>query len=526
MPSARAPQTHRRQVLLGLAAILALALFLRLFRLSTFPPGLYPDVAVNGLDALHLGSNGPRVFYNRGNGNEIEGMIVWLDWLMRQLVGREPIFLYATTVVIGVLTIPVQYLLGARLFSRRVGLLSAALLAVSFWDVHFSRIGYRTLLVPLFVDLVLLSGVWAVRRGGTWRWVVAGAVLGVGNYTYTGYRLVFVALAVTALVAWRQGAPRGGPRQWAAYAAAALVLSLPFLVAVLLDPHDFFGRTEGVSVLEGGPAGLPLRALDRLGRALGMFNVAGDPEKQYDVPHLPMFDPLAGSAFIAGLVVAVRRWRELRFTALLTTLVAFTLVVGLSDRTPHVLRASGVVPVACLLAAVGLDRVAGALLRPRRARLAAAAVVLCSATWTGVWYFAVYPTVPGLASEFNAELIQLGRFMVASDFQGRPLYVVETSYASDGPHPDNFRSETLQFETDGRVAWTFLAFSDIDRLGAPRPAVIYDLTDVEARIRLARRYPGGRVADVLSLPEGHNFAVFVADGGDIVPRPPGPYRNT
>ena len=103
-----------------------------MLRLDTFPPGLYADVAANGIDALRLPRQGLQVIYPRGNGNGIEGMIDWLDAISVALVGGKPIALYLTTVVIGLVTIPIHYLVASRLFGRRVGLISAALLAVSF----------------------------------------------------------------------------------------------------------------------------------------------------------------------------------------------------------------------------------------------------------------------------------------------------------------------------------------------------------------------------------------------------------
>ena len=132
------------------------AAILRTFRLDTFPPGLYADVAANGLDALGVPKHGLQVIYPRGTGNAIEGMISWLDAISVALVGGKPMALYLTTVVIGMVTLPIHYLLGSRLFGRRIGLISTALLAVSFWAVHYSRLGYRTALVPLFLDLSFL----------------------------------------------------------------------------------------------------------------------------------------------------------------------------------------------------------------------------------------------------------------------------------------------------------------------------------------------------------------------------------
>ena len=507
-------------------AILVVAAILRTFRLDTFPPGLYADVAANGLDALGIPKHGLQVIYPRGTGNGIEGMISWLDAISVALLGGKPIALYVTTVVIGLVTLPIHYLVGSRLFGRRIGLISTALLAVSFWAVHYSRLGYRTALVPLFLDLSFLVLFLAVRRGGNWRWALAGAVIGLGVYTYTGYRLVVLVLAGLIVLRLRAGRRLPGTRSsWTTYIVAAALVVAPIGIATLLHP-DVLNRAAGVSVLGGGPIlGLPGRLADHAWRTIAVFNLWGDPERQYNVPHLPLFDPLVGLAFLAGIVVAVRRWRESRYALLLLWLGVFTLVVGLSDRTPHMLRGSGLIPAAYLLAAVGLDAVLQKVW-PRRAALAAAAVWAISLAWTVIFYFAVYPTVPGLYIEWMGDRVDVGRFMDATDWNGRQLYVAITYTNRGTVNPDPFRTIPIQFMTQGHVSWTFLDYRQVAQLPGDVPiAVVVDERDRVVLSRLAERFPDGYVAYVLPLPQ-RPVAIFLhGDAGWFHPALSPPYSN-
>jgi hypothetical protein len=478
------------------------------------------------LDALGVPRHGLQVIYPRGTGNGIEGMISWLDAISVALVGGKPIALYLTTVVIGLVTLPVHYLLGSRLFGRRVGLISTALLAVSFWAVHYSRLGYRTALVPLFLDLAFLLLWWAIQRGAAWRWALAGAVIGLGIYTYTGYRLVVLVLAGLIVLRIRGGRALPGTRSsWAIYVVAAAVVVAPLGVATVLHP-EVLNRAAGVSVLGGGPVlALPIRLFDHAWRTLAAFNLWGDPERQYNIPHLPFFDPLVGLAFLAGIVVAVKRWRESRYALLLLWLGVFTLVVGLSDRTPHMLRGSGLVPAAYLLAAVGLDAVLQRVW-PRRAAMAALAVCLVSLIWTTGFYFAVYPTVPGLYIEFMGDRVDVGRFMDATDWNGRQLYVAITYTRSGQVNPDPFRAIPIQFMTAGRAGWTFLDYRRVGDLPADVPiAVVVDARDRVVLSLLAERFPDGAVAYVLPLPQ-RPVAVFLhGNAGPFHPATSRPYSN-
>jgi hypothetical protein len=502
--------------------VLLVAAILRTFRLDTFPPGLYADVAENGLDAQH----GLQAIYSRGIGNGIEGMIVWLDAVSVALLGARPMAIYVTTVVIGLVTLPIHFLLASRLFGRRVGLISTALLAVSFWAVHYSRLGYRTLLVPLFLDLAFLLLWWASQRGSAWRWALAGAAIGLGGYTYTSYRLV--VLVIVGLVVVRIRARRelpGNRSSWALYALGAAVLAAPLVIATILHP-DVLNRDVGVSVVNGGSLlGLPGRLFDHAWRTIVAFNVWGDAEGQYNIPHLPLFDPLVGLAFLAGIVVAFTRWRESRYALVLLWLGVFTLVVALSDRTPHMLRGSGLVPAAYLLAAVGLDAVLQKLW-PRRVALVAAAVWVISLVWTAVFYFAVYPTVPSLYVGLMGDRVDVGRFIDATDWNGRHLYLAITYTTHGKVYPDPFRAIPVQFMTRGRADWTFLDYRLVGQLPADIPiAVVVDANDRVTLTRLEDRFTDGRVAYVLKLPQ-RPVAVFLhGGGGAFSPGTVGPYSN-
>jgi hypothetical protein len=306
--------------------------------------------------------------------------------------------------------------------------------------------------------------------------------------------------------------------------AAAAVMA-PLGIVTLLHP-EVLNRAAGVSVLGGGPLlALPGRLADHALRTLAVFNLWGDPERQYNVPHLPLFDPLVGLAFLAGIVVALKRWRESRYALLLVWLGVFTLVVGLSDRTPHMLRGSGLVPAAYLLAAVGLDAVFQRLW-PRRVALAAAAVWVLSLAWTATFYFAVYPTVPGLYIEFMGDRVDVGRFIDASGWNGRKLYVGITYTRNGKVNPDPFRAIPIQYITEGHVAWTFLDYRRVGELPGDVPiAVVVDAKDQFLLARLAERFPDGRVAYLVPISQ-RPVAVFLhGDAGAFHPAPSRPYSN-
>ncbi|MBO9370869.1 MAG: glycosyltransferase family 39 protein, partial [Chloroflexi bacterium] len=121
--------------------ILLLAAALRLPALGQVPPGLYHDEAYYGLDAVDILQGRLQVYFPANNGRE--PLFIYLAAGTIGLLGRSPFALRLTSAFVGLLTIAATAAAGRALFSRRVGLLAAAILSVTLWHVHLSRVGFR-----------------------------------------------------------------------------------------------------------------------------------------------------------------------------------------------------------------------------------------------------------------------------------------------------------------------------------------------------------------------------------------------
>src|SRR5580700_950191 len=194
-PPAPAPRPFPiRRPQYALLLILALAAFLRLFELTTIPPPLHFDEAMNGNDALeNLETGHMDVFYPQNGGRE--GLYINIETALIYLFGPEPWLLRLPAAVFGIFTVWGVYLLAAELFSVRIGLLACFFIATSFWHVLFSRLGLRAIGAPLFAVWTLYFLLDAMRRArngqdSTTRVVVAGALCALGFYTYIAYRVM------------------------------------------------------------------------------------------------------------------------------------------------------------------------------------------------------------------------------------------------------------------------------------------------------------------------------------------------
>ncbi len=367
-PHLRSSALVRVPSILPAALILLVAAALRLSALGDVPPGLYHDEAYYGLDAVDVLRGHLSVYFPINNGRE--PLFIYLVAGLIGLLGRSPFALRLTSAFIGMLTVAATAAAGRALFSRRVGLLAAAVLAVTLWHVHLSRVGFRAVTLPLLIALTVWRGAVAVRTGRRRDWLTAGLLYGLSFYTYTAARFTPVALGLFGLYALTAF----GPRRLRPYARgaglaalAAAVALIPLALYTARHPEVVLGRPDQVSVFNPAiSGGDPWGTLGRHAlRTLGMFFVRGDRIWRHNVPWRPVFDPLLGAAFLLGLVAIIRRARRdpaAGFALIWTATMALPTV--LAEDAPHFLRVVGMLPVLALLPALGLDSLAG--IEPRR----------------------------------------------------------------------------------------------------------------------------------------------------------------
>lgn len=365
-----------RTYALALAAIVGLALVLRLVGFGSIPSGLYHDEAYNGLDALAVLRGAHPLWFPANNGRE--PFFIYLVALSVAVLGRTVVAVRAPALLLGLLTVPATAFLGSSLFGRRVGLLSAAVTAITFWPVHLSRIGFRAVGLPLFTALAL-GFLWRglqKRRGRDL--AVAGLCYGLSFYTYLAARFTPVPLLLAgALSLWPAARlPRPGRRQLLLFGGVALIVLAPLLGYVALHPDALGTRAAQVALLNpaishGDPWGTLVR---QTLAALGAFFVRGDRIPRHNLPWRPIFDPALGLAFLLGCYVALKRRAAGWFVLLWVG--AMLLPTILAEDTPHFLRGVGILPVAFILPALGLSEAWNWLARRGRAMLGSAVVAL------------------------------------------------------------------------------------------------------------------------------------------------------
>jgi hypothetical protein len=377
----------KRAAWLMLLAIILVGAALRVADLADIPPGLYHDEAYSGLDALALGRGAGLPIFFEGNGGR-EPFFIYLHALSLWLLGSSPFALRIPAAFVGIATIPVFFALVRALNAHRaestgLAVIAAAGLATSYWHLNFSRLGWRTIALPLFACLAFYF-LWRARRTRTWRdHLLAGLFLGAGLYTYLAAR--FLPLVVAAF--WslelfsgmlsrakhrasqfvigdvpRQCAWRTWARNAGLVIVTALIVFAPLAFYYVTHPRALFFRINDVTLATEGN---PTQAVwSNTQRVLETFYQRGDPEWRHGIARRPLLDWVIGIPFALGLLAALVCWRQPETWFAFLWLGIMFLPTILSRDAPDTQRAIGALPAIYLFVAWGFGAIVDAV-KPR-----------------------------------------------------------------------------------------------------------------------------------------------------------------
>jgi mannosyltransferase len=196
---------HRKSLLL----ILTLALLLRLAVISTRP--LWYDEAFSALFA----SSGPRAMLagtltsQDGVAADVHPLMYYtMLWGWMKVWGSSPWAVRGFSVLMGLGVVLLTYLLGRNIFDEKFGLLSAALIACSPFQIHYAQEARMYELMALFL-LLATYGLWrgiTTRRWGWWLLFTVCSAL--AQYTHNLSLFFLVPLAFSILLSGNKWAVR------------------------------------------------------------------------------------------------------------------------------------------------------------------------------------------------------------------------------------------------------------------------------------------------------------------------------
>ncbi len=302
--------------------ITLLAFGLRVWRLDVVPPGWRDDELINLLViSQHVLDGDWAFYYPDASGNE--ALYHTLNAGMLALFGANEWGFRFLSALLGTITVPLTYALGRKLFGATVGLLAAALLAVSFWSLMYSRMGLRQVMQPpltlaafcFFWRGLMVQGErlkmkdwrkWLSPQSSIFHFLLTAVFLALGFYTYfasRGVPLILLAfVGYLALFAWPLFR-----RHWPGFVLMFVVtalLAVPLVVTLQQQPEAEARVAELALPLVQARAGDFQLMAEYTRITLNMFHSDGDAEWLYNIPNRPIFGVLGAVLFWLGVVMA------------------------------------------------------------------------------------------------------------------------------------------------------------------------------------------------------------------------------
>ncbi len=342
-----------------LIGIVVVAAFFRFYQLADLPPGLHPDEAANGLDIFRMIDNHDfRVLYNT-NGPR-EALFFYLQAIFVLIFGNSIMALRVAPALIGTAAVVVAYLWATDWFGRRAGLIAAFIFAVSPWAITITRDGFRASMVPLMIAGTAYLAGKAYKTKKIGYFIGAGAVAGLGLYTYVAFQLFvgIVILSLVYLLLLRRSWFTANWKKICLGLAAFFAVLVPMVVFTVKNPGDSFARSGGTSFMNKSlNGGKPLQTLmDSTTKTLLMFHFKGDANYRHNLGGLPMLNVFGGIMFLLGLFVSLLRIRRIKYFMILAIFGTMLLPAALTaESLPHALRAVGAMPAVFIIAAIGIN---------------------------------------------------------------------------------------------------------------------------------------------------------------------------
>ncbi|MCE8428633.1 MAG: glycosyltransferase family 39 protein [Candidatus Methanoperedens sp.] len=383
-----------------LAAVLMLALSLRVWKLGTVPAGFYLDEASIGYDAFSI----------LQTGKDFHGHVLPLffesfgEW-------KNPVYIYATVpsiaifglnvfatrlpaALFGVLAVFALFLVAKELFDEKLALLASTFLAFSPWALQFSRIAFEAAALPalfLFAFWFFLKGLQDPRS-----WNISAALFALCMYSYGAARL-FIPLFLAALLWIFRAELIVDRKKLMAPIAIFIFLCIPLLLTGLLSPAVLFYRAGAVSILAPGHSLYEFPGNYVQYFSLKFLFIEGDANLRHSPPGYGQFLWFLAPLMIAGIVAGLYSHNK-KSKLLFSWLFLFPVAAALTyEGSPHAIRSIAGVGLFELLGAAG-----AALLFAMTKRLAGMKIAViagflflllsCANVWmfTGD-YFTKYP---------------------------------------------------------------------------------------------------------------------------------------
>lgn len=385
-------------LLFSFIVIVIVAAAFRIIGLDKAPPGLRYDEVQNYAIVERILSGERPLFFEEGWGRE--PLYYYVEAATMTVFGESDWSLRLPSVLFGLLGIVGVGLAGRTLFDDRVALLAAAIMAVSFWAVFYSRVALRLVGTPAFASFMVffLWRAMARPRFLQWRTLVELSLTGVLSaamvYTYIAGRFALALLPlflIYLLIFHRSRFQTLWPRFVFIFLVTAFLVA-PLALLLYQQPSQQPRLDQLNAPLTAFLGGNIKPALSMTRQAVGMFFLRGEQDWLYNMHGRPVFQPLMAFFMIGGWAISLWRWRQLNHAFILLWLFVGILPAIFALPAASMTHTIFAQPASMILAALGLAAFWIAI-EKRYARLVVVIIcliILATAAFTFRDYFAIW----------------------------------------------------------------------------------------------------------------------------------------
>ncbi|MEQ8672182.1 MAG: glycosyltransferase family 39 protein [Aggregatilineales bacterium] len=408
----------RRLSFLFAVTLLLIAAALRLWDLTTLPPGFSNEEIINIRITEAVRGGQINVFYDLG-GEGREGLYHITLATITTLIGHGSIGYRLVSVGAGMITLALIYAVGLRLFGRLAALSSLALMSFGMFPTLLARQIRPETFLPMLtcgIILMLISALPAYRRrrvrgANTTIFASLGVFLGLGLYVHPAGLLVLIAAGafIFYIVRFSNTVVSGRRTRYIRFALLlTLIIAIPYLTSSLRQPE-----LNGFSRLFDGET----FTLRNVGDSLAAIIILGDSHPGNNIPDRPLLDPVSVGLMLIALGYSLRRWRRPRYMILPLYLLILLPVAIFSSSGADFGAYAVVIPVIYLLAGFGASLVIYIVpVRYLAVGVGCLMVLLgVNVVWTFNDLYGRWGELPAVQTLYNARVGQLARYVDTHD---------------------------------------------------------------------------------------------------------------
>jgi len=220
------------------SVILAIGIFARVWEFATLPPGLNVDEASIGVEALYLAKYGvdrygfsyPVHLISWGSGQNALYAYVLIPFVA--LRGINAFSVRLPMMLAGLLSIPLMFIAGKKLFGEKFGLLAMFFFAISPWHIVNSRWAVESNIMPFFFLIAFTALIFANKNN--WWFLVSCVSFALCLYAY-GTAYVGVPVFMLMTISYLYYLKRISTPQLATGLIAFTILAAPIGLFILVN---------------------------------------------------------------------------------------------------------------------------------------------------------------------------------------------------------------------------------------------------------------------------------------------------